>query len=208
MVKGEVVKKNYARPKRTKKNFLAPTGAVALYPSLYDSVVIYFNETVIYGAGVGNVVSQTAFYPTTGIFKTQNFVNLANYFSNFRVEKMTVVFTADQSAPISEISMSEIHDTKTWALNNTSLDSQANLKTFTLQQGRPWCIWKMHPELLTDTQFAGVPTAIVNPPPNNQGGILLSFRGSTLPTVAWSAIASINIKYKVRFQGRMCIAVV
>lgn len=193
---------------RRRKTMTTPTGIAPLYPSIYDSCCIYFNQTYIYASTQGNPISQQQYYLTTGMTISAAFTNLSNYFSKFRVEKMTIEFTADQNAPISEVSMAEIHDTKVWPNNNVSIDSQASLKTFTMQGGRPRCIWKMNPALVSDTQFLDIPTVQQAQPVNVSGGIMLAFRGTyaTAPQTM-VAMASINIKYKVRFQGRLAIAV-
>lgn len=198
-------KKNYSKRYRVRRT----PGAIPLYPSIYDSTLLYFNNSITYPVAAGAVPFNCVYVYTSGIQVTQNFIQLGQYFSRYRVEKMTVEFTMDQNAPIEEVSMAEIHDTKVVPLTYVTLDSYANVKTYSPQAGaRCRCIWKMRPEITNDTIFRDFPAAAVNPPPNDNGGVIFLVRGSQAATVAWSSMYSINAKYKVRFTGRNGIAIV
>lgn len=195
----------YARQlKRRRASNITP-----LYPSIYDSTILYFNNTVTYPVASATLASNVVYVYTSGILVTQNFIQLGQYFSRYRVEKMTVELTMDQNAPIEEVSMVEIHDTKVLPLTYVTIDSYANVKTYSPQAGsRCRCIWKMRPDITNDTLFKDIPAAVANPPPNENGGIVWSIRGSISTTAQWSCMYSTNTKYKVRFTGRNGVAIV
>lgn len=199
-------KRKYVSKKRYRSRSRSRS-VIPLYPRTRDSICLYFNNTYIYGAGAGTTPSNIQYYYTTNPLVSNSFVNLNAYFSKFRIEKMTIEFTVDQNAPISEVSMTEIHDQKPWPLTNASIDSQANVKTYSPNAGRMKAVWRMKPELATDNQFNEMPTMTQNPTVNLNGGIMILFRGSQNTSTTYTAIASINIKTKVRFQGRMAVSI-
>lgn len=205
MVKTQRTKK-YATPARRRRD----SNAMPLYPSIYDSTVFYFNYSQTLGAVANVAFTPFYYYYTTQPFANATFVNLNQYFARFRVEKMTATWCfADTSLfPVVQVSCAAIHDSKNWALNYQAIDSQKNLITYNPNQtAMIRCIWRMDPSIINDTIFADMPAAVVNPPQNINGGILVQIQTSTTPTVTVGGAVTLNIKYKVRFMGRMGIYV-
>lgn len=190
-----------ARPKRKYINQGTP-----LYPSPFDSCVFYFNYSILYNQAGGVPITTTGGEVLTSqVTQNVNFTVLANYFSRYRVEKICAIFTmADPTLfQWTEFSVAEIHDTKTWAIANASVDSQKNLLTYGNNSTLIKCNWKMNPSLISDTQFLDVPSA-VPALTNVNGGILWYIKGQNpQPAAGCQACMSVNYKFKVRFQGRL-----
>lgn len=202
MVKNGVVvtrSKRYYKP-RPRIN------GVPLYPSIYDSCVFYFNYSLTGSATGGlNPTVFTEFY-TSQPTANANFVGLSNYFGRYRVEKMTLVYSQVDTSyfRVTQLSLAPVHDNKIYAANYTACDMQKTVQMFNPATSPICrCIWKMDPSIAADVAFLDVPSVVTNPPVNYNGGILMHLQCPEVVPATLTNVYNINIKYKVRFQGRM-----
>lgn len=198
--------KGYYRKRRTQ------TG-IPLYPSIYDSTVLYFNNTTILQTTAGAVWNTNSGYIYTTLpFQSANFVNLYQYFAHYRVEKMhtTFVFGADTTYPLTDLTVATIHDNRNYgAITASMLDGLKSQRVYSINTAQKFEVkWVMDKELQDDYDFQQMPTVVVNPAINFNGGIVFRITPAALaPPAAVYYLVTVNTKFKIRFKGRCASAV-
>lgn len=196
------------RPKGYYKKRRTPTGAL-MYPSIYDSTVLYFNTTVILQTVAGAAwTSNSGYIYTTYPFQSANFIALSKYFAHYRVERMiaTFVFAPDTQFPLTDLTCAAVHDNRAYgAVTASVLDNQKTQSVFSIATA-PRCQykWTMDKDLQDDTDFQQMPLAIVNPAVNFNGGIMYRITPANNQNAAQVIfLVTINVRFKIRFKGRM-----
>lgn len=201
MVKTE---RSYQPRKRYYKKKM-PNQVVApkLYPSLYDSMLMYFNYSQTF---TDAAITQGAFYGAYFVESFQSLVNLRPYFSQYRVEKVTLRLMVAELPSFVQIHMATTHSADGATVGAStptlaSIKSYRDWQTFAITQNNPKKIWRMDPNDLTECNFNDIQAAIVNA--NSQfivGGVQF-FTGINAVGAGSAAIVA-EVQFKVRLKGK------
>lgn len=200
------------RPKGYKRRLRAANGT-PLYPSIYDSTVLYFNTTLLLQTTAGQPWTMNSGYIyTTYPYQSQNFIALSQYFAHYRVERMhtTFVFAPDALFPLTDLTVATVHDNKNYgAITATVLDSMKSQRVFSIQTATSFSVkWTMDKDLQDDYDFQQMPIAIVNPAVNFNGGIMYRITPATPQNPGQTIyLVTVNTKFKIRFKGRCASSV-
>lgn len=194
--------RTYKPRKRYTKKALA-INAPRIYPSLYDSTLMYFNYSQTF---TDAAITQSAFYGAYFIESFQNLVNLRPYFSTYRVEKVTLKLMISELPNITQIHMATTHspDGATVGASSPTLASikqYRDWQVFSSQTNLPKKVWKMDINDPSETNYYDVPPAIVTA--NSQfivGGVQF-FMGINAVGAGTPVVVS-YVQFKVRMKGK------
>lgn len=198
----KIIKKSrYSRP--GVRSLATPT----LYPALADSLIMYFNYTVTY---TDAATPSAAFYGAYFPLNVQGLVNLRPYFSQFRVERVTVRVMVAEQANVSQIHMATTHsaDGATAAANTPTLQgikAYRDYQVFSPVQNCPKKIWTMDPNDIYECQFSDIPAAANNVDAIFTVGGVQLFVSQVVGAGNSSFFA--HVKFMVRLKGKQAFAV-
>lgn len=194
----------YQPRKRVYKSRRSTTNnAPRLYPSLYDSMLMYFNYSQTF---TDTAISQGAFYGAYLVESFQSLVNLRPYFSQYRVERVTLRLAIAETPNFAQVHMATTHsaDGATVGASTPTLQSikqYRDWQVFAPNQNTPKKVWKMDTNDASETNYYDVPAAIINA--NSQfvvGGVQF-FTGLTAVGAGTAAVVA-YVQFKVRLKGK------
>jgi len=152
-----------------------------------------------------------AFYGAYFVESFQALVNLRPYFSQYRVEKVTVRLSVAEAGQFNQIHMATTHsaDGATVGASTPTLISIRSYKDwqiFSPQQNVPKKVWRMDTNDISECNYYDTPSAIINA--NSQfitGGVQFF---SAIDAVAGATPAiQAEVQFKVRLKGKQAIGV-
>lgn len=191
-------RKRFSRSKK-----LATRNSPRLYPSLYDSMLMYFNYSQTF---TDTAITQGAFYGAYFVESFQTLVNLRPYFSQYRVEKVTLRLMIAENPAFAQIHMATTHsaDGATVGASTPTLQSikqYRDWQVFAVNQNTPKKVWTMDTNDASETNYYDVPAAIVSA--NSQfvvGGVQF-FTGLNAAGAGGAAVVA-YVQFKVRLKGK------
>lgn len=194
---------NYRPRKRYSRSKKQVANAPKLFPSLYDSMLMYFNYSQTF---TDAAITQGAFYGAYLVESFQTLVNLRPYFSQYRVESVTLRLMLSENPAFSQVHMASTHsaDGATVGASTptlTSIKSYRDWQVFAANQNVPKKVWYMDSTDITETNYVDVPAAIINA--NSQFGVggVQFFTGLNGVGAGTAAVVA-YVQFKVRLKGK------
>jgi len=181
--------------------------APKLFPSPYESSLIYFNRLVVFTDAATPV---GAFEGAYRIQRENALVNLRPYWSQYRVEKVTMTIQVAEAPNIQSIYMATTHsaDGATTAASTPTIISIRAYKAYQMYQTNQNCpkkSWYFNPHDITECNYRDIPAASITADDEFQVGGTQFFCAQTVGAGVVSL--SVAIKYKVRLMGKQAIAI-
>lgn len=202
-----MVKTVMKRRKTPSRKYKSYSNAPIVYPSPYQSMLLYFNEinsftdtgaTAAFFAGAYRVQRQVAH------------INIRPYFSQYRVEKVTVRLQFSEGATQNQCFMATTHsaDGATTAASTPTITTIRNYRDsqmYQIGQNCPKKVWYFNHNDPNECTYRDVAAAtITNDDEFAQGGVQFY-----VTQVIGAGITSVTalMTYKVRYFGKQAIAI-
>lgn len=197
-----------SRKRYSKKQKMSRGNTVVLYPSLYDSLLMYFNYSVTY---TDAAATAGAFFGANLVQSFQALVNLRPYFSQYRVEKVTLKLMFAELPNHVQCHMATTHSADGATVGAStptlaSIKSYRDWQVFSIQQNTPKKVWKMDINDLNECDYTDIPAAtIVADSQFIVGGVQFF----VTQIVSGNTLASVfaMVQFKVRLKGKQAISV-
>lgn len=182
------------------------TNTLRLYPSPYESMLIYYNEINVF-----NDLNATAGF-FCGAYRIQRqaaHVNLRPYYSQYRVEKVTMTLQFSEGAIQNACYMATTHsaDGATTAASTptvTSIRSYKDSQVFQVGQNCPKKIWYMNSSDPQEALYRDVAPGTLTLDDEFAVGGVQFFVSQTVGAGATSITCF--MKYKIRYIGKQSLA--
>lgn len=180
-------------------------GMLTLYPSPYDSMLLYFNELVIFSDAA---VTGGAFYGARRPQRFTSFTALRPYYGQWRTEKVTVRISFSEVASQSACYMATTHSEDglyTTAPTVVTMKNYRDYQIYQVNQNCPKKVWYMNPNDAEETSYLDVPSAVITDISEAKVGGILFFVSQIVG--AGNTSISVHIQYKVRFIGKQAVGI-
>lgn len=178
-----------------------------LYPSPFQSSLIYFNRLIVFTDAATPV---GAFEGAYRVQREAALVNLRPYWSQYRVEKVTMTIQVAEAPNIQSIYMAGTHspDGATTAASTptiVSIRSYRDFQMFQTNQNCPKKTWYFNSQDITECDYRDIPAAGIIADDEFKVGGVQFFCAQTVGAGVVSL--SVSVKYKVRLMGKQAIAI-
>lgn len=188
------------------RNLKSERGLV-LYPNPWESLIMYYNELQV----STDAAATTGFF--AGAYRVQRqaaHVNLRPYFSQYRVEKVTMTLQFSEGAGQNSCYMATTHsaDGATTAASTptvTSIRIYKDSQIFQINQNCPKKVWYFNPGDVTECGYRDVAAATIIADDEFAVGGVQFFVAQNIG--AGTTSVSCLVKYKVRYVGKQGIAI-
>lgn len=179
-----------------------------IFPNPYQSMLIYYNELNAF----------TDFSSPAGFFcgayrvqRHQAHVNLRAYFSQYRVEKVTVTLQFSEIANQNQCLMATTHsaDGATTGASTptiTTIRSYADCQMYQVGQNCPKKVWRFSVNDPNEYNYRDILAAVTTNDDEYQNGGVQWFCTQTTNAAAQTSITAL-MKYKIRYVGKQSIAI-
>lgn len=200
------VYKRHSRSKYYNKYRTLKNQGLILYPSPYESLILYYNEITVFS----DAANTAAFY--AGAYRIQRqvaHVALRPYFSQYRVEKVTMSLQFSEAGTQNSCYMATTHaaDGATTAASTptvTSIRSYKDSQIYQIGQNCPKKVWYFSSNDPQETIYRDVAAATITNDDEFQVGGVQFFVAQNIGTGVTSV--TMFVKYKVRYIGKQAIA--
>lgn len=198
--------KNKSRSQYYTKYRNLKNNVLKLYPSPYESMLVYYNELNTFT----DLAATMGFF--CGAYRVQRqaaHVNLRPYYSQYRVEKVTMTLQFSEGAVQNSCYMATTHspDGATTAASTptvVTIRSYKDTQIFQIGQNCPKKTWYMDPADPQETTYRDVAAGTITADDEYAVGGVQFF--ATQNVGAGVLSCTVLMKYKVRYIGKQSIA--
>lgn len=201
---------SYKRKSRSryynKYHSLKRANTLRLYPSPYDSCLIYYNELTVFT----DAAATAAYF--AGAYRVQrnaSHVAMRSFFSQYRVEKVTMMLQFSEGAGQNSCYMATTHSadgatTIASVPTVTSIRIYKDTQIFQVNQNCPKKVWNFDSGDVTECGYRDIGNATITADDEFAVGGVQFFVAQNIG--AGTTSVSCMVKYKVRYIGKQAIA--
>lgn len=202
----KAIKRKAPSRSRYYKKYLTLKNSPKLYPSPYQSCLIYFNEINTFT----DLTASAGFF--CGAYRIQRHathVALRPYFSQYRVEKVTMTLQFSEAGTQNSCFMATTHsaDGATTGASTptiTTIRAYKDSQMYQIGQNCPKKVWYFSSNDPNEYVFRDVAAAVITADDEFAAGGVQFFVAQTVSAGATSVTCL--MKYKVRYMGKQSIA--